>query len=74
MTDEKVKELIRLINTFSENINIQNAIDDQVYDIMEDYRFTQKEMIDFWHFYQEYDNFIQDEHGEVVSYKDFPVK
>ncbi len=82
---EKMLELIRLINQFDENYNIQNAIDDEMYRLFDELNIPEKEQEDYIDFYDdmiikrdENDNIISnvvyDKNGEIIGFKPFKKK
>jgi len=74
ISDDKMIEMLNYINQFSENSNIQNTIDDEVFKIMEEAEMTEEEQDEYWDFYQKIENLTFDKHNYIIDFKPFSRK
>ena len=80
---EKILEMVKLINQFDEDPDIQNAIDDKIENIVNEIGMSEKEEREYWKFYDDlilrkkedkiFSNIIYND-GEIVDIKPFLEK
>ena len=83
--DEKMLELVKFINQFDENYKIQNAIDDEMYNLFEELNIPEEEYEDYIDFYDDMvlkynkndhivSNVRYDKHGEIIGFVPYEKK